>query len=120
MLFHARKLSSIRGKSVTVHLPFTIPQSNLPGRPAPLATDNAPGQEKARRVAELLEATFISEMLKSAGFGAQENSFSGSAGEDQFASFHRDAIARKIAAGGGIGLAEQIVRHIAKEADNDQ
>lgn len=60
----------------------------------------------ARETALKLEASFLSEMLKSAGFGMQTNSFSGSAGEDQFASFQRDAIAQHMARAGGIGLAE--------------
>ncbi len=61
---------------------------------------------QARDAALKLEASFLAEMLKSAGFGKQSNSFSGSAGEDQFAAFQRDAIARHMAQAGGIGLAE--------------
>lgn len=63
-----------------------------------------------QRAAIKLEATFLAEMLKAAGFGAQENSFSGGNGEDQFASFHRQAIADRIAAAGGIGLAEHFLK----------
>lgn len=73
---------------------------------------------EARLAAEKLEATFLAEMLKAAGFGEQENSFSGGAGEDQFVSFHRHAIADKIAASGGLGLAEHITRALL-EANND-
>lgn len=63
----------------------------------------------AQSAAMKLEATFLAEMLKAAGLGTQENSFSGGNGEDQFASFHRQAIADRIAAAGGIGLAEHFL-----------
>ncbi|MEM7321148.1 MAG: chemotaxis protein chel, partial [Pseudomonadota bacterium] len=36
-----------------------------------------------REAAEKLDATFLAEMLKAAGFGEQENSFSGGTGEAQ-------------------------------------
>ena len=61
-----------------------------------------------REAAENLEATFLSEMLKSAGFGAQKGSFGGGVGEDQFASFLRDAQAKEMVKSGGIGLAESL------------
>ncbi len=67
-------------------------------------------EENARLAAQRLEATFLAEMLKAAGFGEQENSLSGGPGEDQFASFHRQAVADKIAASGGLGLAEHFFR----------
>ncbi|MEQ8900937.1 MAG: rod-binding protein [Roseovarius sp.] len=60
-----------------------------------------------RVAAERLEASFLAEMLKSAGVGEQENSMSGSIGESQFASFHREALAREMVARGGIGLADR-------------
>lgn len=82
-------------------------------QPTKLPLDNS----AARKAAEKLEATFLAEMLKSAGFGAQENSFSGSTGEDQFASFHRLAIAEKMVVAGGIGLAEHILRHMTEVSD---
>ena len=73
---------------------------------------------KIRAVAQKLEATFIAEMLKSAGFGTQKNSFSGSTGEDQFASFQRDALAAQMAKVGGIGLAEAFYKSMT-ETSND-
>ncbi len=84
----------------------------------PLAINHATDRGAARKAAEKLEATFLAEMLKSAGFGSQENSFSGGVGEDQFASFHRQAIAEKMAAAGGIGLAEHILRHMTEARDD--
>ena len=57
-----------------------------------------------------LEGAFLSEMLKSAGFGKARDSFGGGAGEEQFASFMRDIHAQEMAGAGGIGLAEAIYR----------
>ncbi|MEM6587601.1 MAG: rod-binding protein [Pseudomonadota bacterium] len=74
--------------------------------------------KRAQDAALKLEASFLAEMLKSAGFGEQTNSFSGSAGEDQFASFHRDALANHMAKAGGIGLAEHFFNAMM-EAQND-
>lgn len=71
----------------------------------------------AVQAAQKLEATFLAEMLKAAGFGEQANSFSGGAGEDQFASFHRQAIADKIAQAGGIGLSEHFLRSMMERQD---
>ncbi|QYX58463.1 rod-binding protein [Roseovarius sp. SCSIO 43702] len=63
-------------------------------------------QGKAGEAARKLEAAFLSEMLKSAGLGEQENSFSGGPGEAQFASFQRDLLADAMVEKGGIGLAQ--------------
>jgi Rod binding domain-containing protein len=59
-------------------------------------------------VAIKLEATFLSEMLKSAGVGEARGDFGGGAGEEQFGSFLRDAQALEMAKSGGIGLAESL------------
>ena len=72
-----------------------------------------------RAVAEKLEASFLAEMLKSVGVGEQENSFSGGVGEDQFASFLRQAQAERMVAAGGIGLAENLY-HALRERQNEQ
>ncbi|WP_380055196.1 rod-binding protein [Falsihalocynthiibacter sp. SS001] len=56
--------------------------------------------------AKKLEASFLSEMLKSAGFGQTPESFGGGAGEDQFSSFLVSAQADAMVEGGGIGLAQ--------------
>lgn len=64
--------------------------------------------DAAQAAAKKLEATFLAEMLKSAGLGTQPNSMSGGVGEDQFASFHRQALADAMVESGGIGLAESI------------
>ena len=84
-------------------------------RASPDATQRA---DAARAAAEKLEATFLAEMLKSAGLGEQENSFSGSAGEGHFASFQREALAEAMVRKGGIGLAEAFYRAIM-ESEHD-
>jgi hypothetical protein len=74
---------------------------------------SGPGHDAAlRAVAVKLESTFLSEMFRSAGLGETAETFGGGIGEDQFASFLSDAQAGKIAAGGGIGLAESIFRSL--------
>jgi peptidoglycan hydrolase FlgJ len=65
-------------------------------------------EARLREVALKLEAAFLSEMLKSAGLGAVPGSFGGGQGEEQFASFLRDAQATEMARAGGIGLAESL------------
>jgi len=65
-----------------------------------------------------LEAAFLTEMLKAAGFGEARDSFGGGAGEDQFSSFLRSEHAKAIVERGGIGLAESLF-HALKEAQND-
>ena len=63
---------------------------------------------RLRKVADDLEATFLSEMLKSAGVGKPRETFGGGIGEDQFGSFLRDAQAKEMVRAGGIGLSETI------------
>lgn len=65
-----------------------------------------------RSRAEELEAAFLAEMLSHAGLDAEGGSFSGGAGETQFASFLRDEQARQMVRHGGIGLAEQIFQSL--------
>jgi len=115
--FYVAKLGCIRGKIVTEFLRLISPPAANPLDRAVTAKPKA-NVDAARQAAEKLEATFLAEMLKSAGFGTQENSFSGGVGEDQFASFHRQAIAEKMAAAGGIGLAEHILNHMTETRDD--
>ncbi|WP_457774790.1 rod-binding protein [Phycobium rhodophyticola] len=56
----------------------------------------SPRDSKIMAAAQNLEATFLSEMLKAAGFGKSRGAFGGGAGEDQFASFLRDAQAQEM------------------------
>lgn len=73
--------------------------------------------EPLRKAAQQLEASFLAEMLKSAGLGKTSESFGGGAGEDQFASFLRQAQAEEMVKSGGIGLSESLY-HALKERQN--
>ncbi|WP_306110345.1 MULTISPECIES: rod-binding protein [Roseovarius] len=99
---------------MTDHLPMK-PKLGVSPLPPPFARTSL---HAAQQAAQKLEATFLAEMLKAAGFGEQVNSFSGGTGEDQFASFHRQAVADKIAEAGGIGLSEHFLNAML-ETSND-
>ena len=73
--------------------------------------------QKLHDAAQQLEASFLSEMLKVAGFGAPRDNFGGGIGEDQFSSFLRDAQAREMVASGGIGLAESLFEALKERAN---
>ncbi|MET4101451.1 flagellar protein FlgJ [Roseovarius sp. MBR-78] len=91
-------------------LPITRADASHPTPPTRAQTRAA--------AAQALEASFLAEMLKATGLGEQENSFTGSAGESQFASFHREAIAAEIVRKGGIGLAK-VIEAAMKETQDD-
>jgi len=80
--------------------------------PAPSSRSDA-----AREAAQKLEATFLAEMLKSAGFGKSDE-FAGGIGEEQFASFQTQALADEIVKSGGLGLAETFYQSMM-ETSND-
>ena len=76
---------------------------------APAAALNASKEDaQLMEVARDLEASFLSEMLKTAGLGKPRESFGGGAGEDQFSSFLRQAQAQEMVKAGGIGLAQTL------------
>lgn len=79
-----------------------------PPRPETRLPDHVQSDAKLWDAAQKLEATFLAEMLKSAGLSAPRDSFGGGHGEEQFASFLREAQAKEMAAAGGIGLAESL------------
>lgn len=68
-------------------------------------------------VAQKLEASFLSEMLKSAGFGKARDAMGGGVGEDQFSSFLREAQATEMVKAGGIGLAESLFEALKEKPD---
>ncbi|MEC9433852.1 MAG: rod-binding protein [Pseudomonadota bacterium] len=63
-----------------------------------------------REAAEAFEAMFLAEMLGHAGLGRTPEAFGGGVGEDAFGGFLVQEQAKAIAARGGIGLAENLVR----------
>lgn len=66
-----------------------------------------------------MESAFLSEMLGMAGLKASSGAFGGGAGEEQFASFLRDAMATQITQRGGLGLAETIFNALARRAAHE-
>lgn len=70
------------------------------------AQSDARQYEALRKAVTALEANFLSEMLKSAGFGEARRAFGGGVAEEQFSSFLRQEQATAMAEAGGIGLAE--------------
>jgi Rod binding domain-containing protein len=90
-----------------------------PPRPAPVLPDYVRSDAQLREAAVQLEATFLAEMLKSAGFGETANGFGGGIGEEQFNSFMLDAHAQAMAGAGGIGLAESLFEAL-KVAQDDR
>lgn len=80
----------------------------------------APGTLSAARSAQLmkkakeLETNFLSEMLSYTGLDDQKGDFTGGIGEDQFASFLRDAQAKAMVDHGGIGLSQNIFNALVR------
>lgn len=65
-----------------------------------------------RAKAAEMEAAFLAEMLGAAGLTPSNPSFGGGIGEEQFASFLREAQAKAIVQAGGIGLTEALFRSL--------
>ena len=86
------------------------------GSPAP-KPDPQVIEAKLWKAAQSLEASFLSEMLKAAGFGEARDSFGGGYGEEHFGSFMRDAQAKAMVEAGGIGLAQSIFDALKERAD---
>ena len=96
--------------------PISHALSAPPPAPRPDATE--PAETAAlRRVAQELEASFLGEMLKHAGFGEGRSAFGGGAGEAQFASFLRAEHARALVERGGIGLSQSLFEALANRSD---
>ncbi|MFK7878936.1 rod-binding protein [Roseobacter sp.] len=79
----------------------------------------AKNDQALRDVAEKLEASFLAEMLKSAGLGKTSDHFGGGAGEEQFGSFLVQEQAMQMVKAGGIGLSESLFQAL-KEKQNDK
>jgi len=69
------------------------------------------------RAAQDLEASFLAEMLKSAGFGKPRDAYGGGIGEEQFGSFLRQEQAKEMVKQGGLGLAESLFEALKERAD---
>ena len=88
--------------------------TNLPVAPGKVQAKDA----ALRQAAEKLEATFLAEMLKSAGLGQSRETFGGGAGEDQFGSFLVQEQAQAMVDAGGIGLAESLYNALKERQTN--
>lgn len=77
-----------------------------------LVPPTQPHDAKLMKAAQKLEASFLAEMLKAAGYGEAREALGGGAGEEQFASFLVDAQAEKMVQSGGIGLAEHLYQSL--------
>lgn len=77
-----------------------------------------PTDTRLRKVATELEATFLAEMLTSAGLGKSPDGMGGGVGEDQFSSFLVQEQAHALAERGGIGLAETIFNALKEKQDD--
>lgn len=84
---------------------------------APDPAADATSETRLRVAARDLEATFLAEMLRAAGFGKPMDAFGGGAGEEQFASLLVTEHARALAAQGGLGLSEHIYRALVERAN---
>ncbi len=92
---------------------------------APIApvSSPAPQLQPEKRDAALfeaakdLEASFLAEMLKSAGFGKPRDANGGGIGEDQFGSFLRQEQAKEMVNQGGIGLAQSLYEALKEQAN---
>ena len=86
----------------------------------PGTATHIPKQDQALwKVAQKLEASFLAEMLKSAGLGAPRDSFGGGEGEEQFGSFLRQAQADLMVQAGGIGLAQSLFEVLKERSHGD-
>lgn len=87
--------------------------------PTSASRTDAGNRAALREAAVGLEASFLAEMLKSAGLGKSRGTFGGGAGEDQFGSLLVREQANQLAQAGGIGLSE-ILFNALVEAENDR
>ena len=85
--------------------------------PVVSAAQRPTNADQIMEVAQALEASFLAEMLKSAGLGETPEGFGGGAGEDQFASFLREEQAKQMTQVGGIGLAEALFDAMVRSAN---
>lgn len=101
---------------MSLALTFVAP-TQTHDRSGPLALKQGVASDPLRKAAQQLEASFLAEMLKSAGLGRTGTAFGGGIGEEQFASFLLQSQAETMVKAGGIGLSESLY-HALKERQN--
>ena len=83
--------------------------------PAPAAAGAPRSKAATADIAQQFEATYLSAMLAAMFKDVKpEAPFNGGAGEEAFGSFLTDAMARKLAQAGGVGLADNLSRELLK------
>lgn len=80
----------------------------------PVSANFSPRSAHLMKKAQELETSFLAEMLSHSGLDGQTGTFSGGIGEDQFASFLREAQAKAMVEHGGIGLAHSIFQSLVR------
>lgn len=93
---------------------FSAPATGTQSLRPPLPADH---DKQLMKVARELEASFLTEMLKSAGVGKSRESFGGGAGEDHFSSFLVQEYAKATVQAGGIGLSESIYQSLVQSRE---
>ena len=89
--------------------------AEISSRMMPNLSQTEPRDPAIWKASQKLEASFLAEMLKSIGMEGSQSEFGGGMGEEQFASFLREAQAQKMVEAGGIGLAETFYLSLLKE-----
>jgi Rod binding domain-containing protein len=88
----------------------------LPGAPLPLnSAAQQPVADELRRVAEEFEAVFLAEMLRPMFDGLDTDGLGGGGmGEEIFRPMLVERYAEAIAASGGVGIADSVVRELMR------
>ncbi|MEM0988339.1 MAG: rod-binding protein [Pseudomonadota bacterium] len=93
---------------------FLLPKIPVSPNATPTASGTKPPADdvvrdaQMRQLAQKFEATFLAEMLKYSGLGAQRGTFHGGAGEAGFSGFLTMEYAEQIADRGSLGIADKI------------
>ncbi|MDP8915730.1 MAG: rod-binding protein [Pseudomonadota bacterium] len=95
-------------------LPPAAPPLDLLARAAPEAAGGRTREEIAK-TAQAFEASMIASLMGEMFKGVEVSApFGGGHGEEAFRSFLTEAIAKQMAAGGGLGLADDLTRAMLK------
>ncbi len=84
------------------------PVATAPERP--VTANPAVSDDQKRQLAQEFEAVILAEFLRAAGSEGIIREFGGGIGEEQFASMLTDIHAEAMAARGGLGIAEMVLR----------
>jgi len=92
-----------------------VPPSLTAPPPAPPSATEMAKRGEIKQTAQKFEASFLSVMLQEMFEGTETQApFGGGPGESMFKSFLTEAMAKKISASGGIGVADSVQREMLK------